>query len=436
MSATAYSRRRISYCAVFFVLAVLLYITVPFTAQADTAAELQKQIDDHAAQIQALDKEIASYTTQLTQVGAQKQTLQTTLKQLDLSRQKIAADISRTENTIAKTQLEIVKLAGNISDKETAIQTGTAGIASSLRSADRVESETMLESFLAHKSIAETWNDLETTQQIRSALGDQLVMLSLAKSSLVSTKTATEAKKKDLVTYQGQLKGQKVALDVNRQEKADLLAQTKSQEANYQKILAAKKTAKAQFEKSLTDLEAKLKFTLNPATIPAAGSGVLHWPLDKVRITQAFGKTDFAKAGAYNGQGHNGVDFAAPVGTPIKAALDATVVGTGNTDAYSGCYSYGKWVLLRHENGLSTLYAHFSQIAVSAGQKVITGEVIGYSGATGYATGPHLHFTVYAAGAVQVARLGDFRGSNKTPCSAATIPVSALSGYLNPMDYL
>ena len=117
------------------------------------------------------------------------------------------------------------------------------------------------------------------------------------------------------------------------------------------------------------------------------------------------------------------------------AALTGIVVGTGNSDSIKGCYSYGKWVLIKHGNGLSTLYAHLSQISVVQGQNVETSDLLGFSGATGYATGPHLHFGVYASDAVKVMTLGSATGK-VSPCAKATIPVSASTGYLDPMDYL
>jgi murein DD-endopeptidase MepM/ murein hydrolase activator NlpD len=129
-----------------------------------------------------------------------------------------------------------------------------------------------------------------------------------------------------------------------------------------------------------------------------------------------------------------------PVGTPILAALSGTVLGTGNTDlshnaAGQQCLSFGKWVMIKHANGLDTLYAHLSQVSVSTGQAVGTGDTIGYSGMTGYATGPHLHFGVYASAGVKITTLGESRGAT-TPCQNASLPVSPVSGYLNPMSYL
>jgi murein DD-endopeptidase MepM/ murein hydrolase activator NlpD len=189
--------------------------------------------------------------------------------------------------------------------------------------------------------------------------------------------------------------------------------------------------------KEMRDYEAKLQFILDPTTIPAAGTAVFAWPLKNIIITQYFGGTEFARrnASVYGGRPyHPGVDFGAPRGTPIHAPLAGTVRATGNTDAVPGCWSWGKWTLIDHANGLSTLYAHQDTISVSPGQRVATGEIIGYVGNTGFSTGPHLHFTVYAKDGVNVRRFNEIKTS--TSCGAATTPVAATEAYLDPMNYL
>jgi murein DD-endopeptidase MepM/ murein hydrolase activator NlpD len=153
-----------------------------------------------------------------------------------------------------------------------------------------------------------------------------------------------------------------------------------------------------------------------------------------VRITQYFGNTPFSTANPqiYNGHGHSGVDLAASPGTPIKAARGGTILGTGNTDVTCPGASYGKWVFIKHDDGLSTLYAHLSTFAVSKGQTVTRGQVIGYSGTTGYATGPHLHFAVFASSGSEIASFASKSCAGKT----YTMPVGDLSAYLNPLSYL
>ncbi len=197
--------------------------------------------------------------------------------------------------------------------------------------------------------------------------------------------------------------------------------------------MAQKKKLKDAFEQEVLDYESQLRINVDKTKIPHTGSGILTWPLDSIRITQYFGNTPFATANPqiYNGKGHTGVDFAASIGTPVRAALSGTVVGVGNTDLIYGCYSYGKWVMVKHADGLSTLYAHLSLQTVSVGSAVGTGQLVGYSGNTGYTTGPHLHFGVYATEGVQITKLASSKN-----CRNAVIPVATFQAYLNPLSYL
>ena len=88
--------------------------------------------------------------------------------------------------------------------------------------------------------------------------------------------------------------------------------------------------------------------------------------------------------------GHQGVDMAAPMGTPIRAAASGTVLIARN--GYNG--GFGNYVVIQHPNGTKTLYGHMSKLGTSPGAQVSQGDVIGYVGSTGRSTGPHLHFEV------------------------------------------
>ena len=124
-------------------------------------------------------------------------------------------------------------------------------------------------------------------------------------------------------------------------------------------------------------------------------TGALQWPLTVPgTITSQFGyRTDpISGETSY----HNGTDIAAPEGSPILAAAGGTVTIANALDSWGG--SYGYYVKLDHGNGLETLYAHCSSICITTGQQVKAGQVIGYVGQTGRATGSHLHFEVYQNG--------------------------------------
>ena len=120
----------------------------------------------------------------------------------------------------------------------------------------------------------------------------------------------------------------------------------------------------------------------------AVADGELCWPLPgHTYISCHFGEVD-----AFGNAGHRGTDIPAPEGTPILAAHSGTVLVSGWND------SYGNQVLLDNGAGLSTRYAHMTQAAVTAGEAVTAGQVIGYVGSTGDSTGNHLHFEVMQGG--------------------------------------
>jgi murein DD-endopeptidase MepM/ murein hydrolase activator NlpD len=122
------------------------------------------------------------------------------------------------------------------------------------------------------------------------------------------------------------------------------------------------------------------------------GSGSMIWPVDGP-IASGFGPRTIEGHYEY----HPGIDIAVPEGTPIRAALSGIVAFT-EPEASSG--GYGNYTCIEHGAGLSTCYAHQSAFAVSAGERVQQGEVIGYSGCTGYCLGPHVHFEVRINGEV------------------------------------
>jgi len=118
--------------------------------------------------------------------------------------------------------------------------------------------------------------------------------------------------------------------------------------------------------------------------------GILFiWPVDG-RVTDAFGWRIHPITGRQ--QFHNGIDIAAPSGTPVKAVASGTVEFTGWSEGY------GRIVVIHHGQGYRTKYGHLSRSVVSQGQKVGRGEVIGYVGESGNATGPHCHFEVEVNG--------------------------------------
>lgn len=405
------------------------------TATANTEVErLQQQIQQKNDRLSAIEEEIKAFEAALTEVGAEKNTLQKAINKLELERQKVRADINYTQNQIDSTDLEIDKLAIEIHGTQNSIGDSKAAVASIMRNIATIDDESMVEILLRKENISEFWTEIDALETVKANISDRTSELERLQTVLEGKLEENATAKNDLLALQRQYSDQQTILTENRNEQANLLEKTKNEEAEYQALLAAKKAAKDKLLAEVQDIESQIKFILDPNTIPAAGSNVFRWPIANPIITQYFGYTKFALSGAYSGNAHNGMDLGAPVGTKIYAPLTGTVRNVGNTDAVPGCYSWGKWVLIDHPNGLSTLYAHLSQQAVSPGQTIGTGDIVGYVGNTGYSTGPHLHFTVYVSDGVEVKQFNQYK--SVTSCGAALSPFAAVEAYLDPLDYL
>ena len=134
-----------------------------------------------------------------------------------------------------------------------------------------------------------------------------------------------------------------------------------------------------------TDAAATAVTAPSPTLAPSAPE-VWRYPLDEMRVTSFFGVRRDVMPGP-----HHGIDLKAAAGTPVHAAASGTVIAAGPLAEHDG--SYGIAVIIDH-GGQRSLYAHLSSVAVQPGAQVAAGQLIGASGGSGFATGPHLHFEV------------------------------------------
>ena len=125
--------------------------------------------------------------------------------------------------------------------------------------------------------------------------------------------------------------------------------------------------------------------------VPFSGISVpSRMPLEGAELTSGFGMRNHPVLGGR--RQHQGIDLAAPTGTPVYATADGVV---GRADFYA---SYGLYISINHGAAMETRYAHLSRLAVGAGDTVKKGDLIGYVGSTGRSTGPHLHYEVRVDG--------------------------------------
>ena len=418
---------------------ILAVFLVPiFGLHGETVDELNSKIREQQKKILELDKQIQEQRQKVLQVGAEKSGVQSVINQLEASRKKIQSSISQTQAEIKESELTIQKLGLEINTKEENITENQSVIAKSIRKINQLQSTSLLEVLLTNESTSRFWDHVSRLESFNIEVRNKINSLRDLNVELKEKQELTEEEKRELELQTDELRGEHQSVEATKQEKAAILKQVADKEKTYQQILDQKILAKKQFEQELTNFESQLKIILDKSAFPTANNSVLQWPVDNVRITQNFGGTEFAKTnpGIYGRPFHNGTDFGVPIGEKVKASLSGTIQGTGNTDAYPGCVSWGRWILVKHDNGLTTLYAHLSSTIVSPGQRVETGQTIGFSGNSGASTGPHLHFTLYASQGVTIRQFSEFKSGSGCAATGATTPTAPLDAYLNPMDYL
>lgn len=408
--------------------------TFSMPVHAQTTEELEAQREASLQEIERLKAEIAELQKELNTTTEQKSTLQSAIKALEINIQKLQKSISLTNAQIAQKDKEIRTISGDITTTSSDIDRSREQIAESLRELESLDSSGTLVTILAGGTLSSFFDAAVSLSAVRSGLQNRIQDLSELRGDLQVDKTSAEQKRKELASLQNSLSQQRQGLNVAKSEQQTLLKETQNKESSYQSLIAEKQAQQQEFEAALRTYESQLGLEVSSGSFAAPGAGVLKWPVDNPYVTQSFGNTPFATANAqvYGGRGHNAIDLRAPVGTPIKAARGGTIKGTGNTDSTCPNASYGKWVFIEHDNGLSTLYAHLSTISVTQGQSVATGQLIGYSGSTGYATGPHLHFGVYATAGSKIASFPSQSCKGKT----YTMPLADPTAYLNPLSYL
>lgn len=222
-------------------------------------------------------------------------------------------------------------------------------------------------------------------RELRDEVKDLVARLRDSKETIESARDAIAAEKEALTST-------RTSLQSHQQE---LVGARADREAALRKI----RSHEEELDGDLSEIQGKIAAQLaetGATPLPAGpikgGSGSMIWPVDGP-VVSGFGSRTINGSYEY----HPGIDIAVPEGTPIRAAMTGTV-SLQQSEAESG--GYGNYTCLDHGGGLSTCYAHQSSFVATLGQSVSQGDVIGYTGCTGYCLGPHLHFEVRINGSV------------------------------------
>jgi len=389
---------------------------LPSACSASLVDDLQAQINQKEQEIKQLEAQAAQYQKDLQGTQSQKNTLNNQLATIASRIKALQGEISVTTSKISATSLKIESLGLDIDLKQDEIDKKRKEISDLIQVLAEHDRESLMEIILTQDNLSDFINQIHYMESVQESIQTNITELQSIKKEMETQKTSAEIQKNQLAVLRNQLTGQKSIVDSEKQEKNYLLTQTKGQEKQYQVLLNDTLRKQQEVEQQIFDLEDKIKASIDPNSIEAR-PGALSWPMEGI-LTQSYGYTAFSKK-MYSSGFHNGIDIATKYGTPIKAARGGKILAIGNC----GKYAYGKWVMVEHDNKLTTLYGHMSSYgAFKAGDEVNRGDVIGYEGSTGYSTGAHVHFGVYTSESVQIQKVW-----------YGTVPIGA---HLDPQKYL
>ena len=405
-----------------FILFLISCFLLPVLSQASLLDDLKQQIKEKEAEIKQLEEQAAAYQQNLKETQQQKNTLQNQLAIIEARIRKLRADINVTSARISAANLQIEELTLEIYEKTQKIEEHKENIAGIIRTIYEYDEKTLLELVLENEKFSDFLSQVQYIELLQKNVQKDLESLKALKSALEEQKVEVQVRENELQIYNAQLYSQKQIENSQKAQKNYLLRQTRGQEKKYQQLLTDVEERQRQIREEIFELEEKLRLTLDPESIPKFRPGVLSWPNEGL-LTQYYGYTPYSKR-LYKSGFHNGIDIAAGYGALIRAARDGVIKTMGDTDKYCPRGAYGKWIAIEHDNNLTTLYAHLSAFGrYGTGDTVKKGAIIGYEGSSGYSTGSHLHFGVYASNTFYL----------KQSIYCGLLPIGAT---INPMNYL
>lgn len=371
----------------------------PFVSRADEISDLKKSIEEKQKEIQSAQDQKKAMQSGLTDV-------QKVIAGLEQSKKELAAYVSELDNSLMAAQAKITELTDLITAKEAEIADTQAELEAAMV-AEEAQYEAMvarvknmyergdsfyLEALLSAKSFGEMLNRADYIERLTAS--DKRLF-----ESFQATREYVEVCKAQLETEQELLEEAKAGVEEEKASLETLIAQKEADIRAYETDISNREQLIKEYEAGIAAQEEEIKQleaaqkAAQEALAKANGTkksydgGVFAWPAPSfTRISDEYGWRMHPTL--HVEKFHNGLDLAAPGGSPILAAYDGTVIAA----AYSS--SMGNYIMIDHGDNLYTIYMHASALYVSSGQNVVKGQKIAAVGTTGRSTGNHLHFGV------------------------------------------
>ncbi len=383
-------------------LAAVLFAVMPLMALAQQASVA----NDLGSQISGLNTDVQQKKNQLQSISNRIQTFQQTIAQKQVQSASLEDQLALLDDQVAQSQLDIDvandqlkaldlqigAIDAQMGDQEQQIARERELLGALARKLYRIGfRRSLFEILVSQRSFTGFFDALQSIVELQDGVDKTLAKVQTLRQQLEDERADRQNKELAVGEQKRQLDIAQRELEDERAVKAALLEETQSSAQHFRYLLADLKHQQDQADSEITYLERTLRDKLDLADRLRSGSAVISWPLIPTRgISTKFHDPDYPFRYVFE---HPGIDIRAAQGTPVRAAAAGVIARAKNGGMG---YSY---VLIMHNNGISTVYGHLSRIVAVEDSFVQRGEIIGYSGgmpgtpgAGPLTTGPHLHF--------------------------------------------
>ena len=374
---------RLHWALAILVLAVLLLSSV-----SDSIYDKQKQL-------QGLNGQIVATKTQIAQLLGQMRVLQGQIAALDAQLRSVQAQVDQETAKLIDLGHQVDQAKLDLAAKQAELAKHIAEFGQRMRIMYKSGQVSGLELIFSAANFTDLMNRVFFFNDIVREDRRQVAQLQKEREAVEAMKVDLEAKQAEQAKIVKQIQDQKAQLQAVRDQRAARQQQIAAIEAQFARQLADMQAQRATLQAQIASLIRE--------SFRARSSGKWMWPMDGV-ITQGFGCTSYPfepyDPSCASQHFHSGIDIATDYGTPVHAA-DGGIVhnfATGCSWNVGQLCGYGRYVVIVHAGGFTSLYGHLSSWAVADGVQVEKDAVVGYEGSTGNSTGPHLHFEIDLGG--------------------------------------
>ncbi|WP_277203211.1 murein hydrolase activator EnvC [Veillonella seminalis] len=375
-------------------LSTTMLASVPLTTIYAEDEDLNNQLSGIQQQMEEAGNKKANAEVTITNVSEQLHQIQVELDQATANLKNYEQQRMAVENEIVKNEKLLAEAQARLSKREGVFNKRVRDIYINGRLS-------YLEVIIGAKDFSDFANRVEMLKRIIDADIKLISSIKTEREEISQRKATLEADRAKVVELENKAREAQAVIQKKKDEQSAILAQAQNDKAVAEQmqadLQASSDAIRAMLQQRAAERAAAAAAAAQAAQSSGGGSdytyvqgtGQLAWPVSGV-ITSGFGWREHPIFGRQIF--HTGIDIGVDEGTPVHAADSGTVVYSGWMDGY------GYAVVIDHGNGISTLCAHNSDLAVSEGQSVSKGAVIAYAGSTGNATGPHVHFEVRVNG--------------------------------------